>query len=146
MELMYYMLQLLRETRHSNDESFEIYKELLLRHSVQRPPHSLAIFNLDDVKRIDNFTAESFYRHFDIYLYTLTPKHMLVLETQRMFTQKDQPLIKLDAAKIVPAREIEDLKQYFSRAEEDAIKREEEYMTKGPGRIERIMREEMEKL
>ena len=38
------------------------------------------------------------------------------------------------------------MKPYFSRAEEEAILREQEYMTKGPGRIERIMREELEKL
>ena len=47
---------------------------------------------------------------------------------------------------MIPPREIEDLKQYFSRAEEDAILREQDYMLRGPGRIERIMREEMDKL
>jgi len=53
---------------------------------------------------------------------------------------------KLDAGKVIPAREIEDLKQFFSAAELEQIEKENEYMLRGPGRIERIMREELEKL
>jgi len=55
MEITHYLMTQLLEQRLSNEQSFKNYKELLLRHSVQRPPHSLAIFNLDDVKKIDNF-------------------------------------------------------------------------------------------
>jgi hypothetical protein len=35
---------------------------------------------------------------------------------------------------------------YFSRAEKDAIQNEKDYMEHGPGRIERILNEEMGKL
>jgi hypothetical protein len=81
-----------------------------------------------------------------MYKYFLTVKDMLVLKTEKMFTHEDTACINLELGKVIPVREIEDIKQYFSRAEEEAILREEEYMTKGPGRIERIMREELEKL
>jgi len=47
---------------------------------------------------------------------------------------------------MIPPREIEDLKTFFSPAELEQIEKENEYMLRGPGRIERIMREEMEKL
>lgn len=53
----------------------------MLRHSVLRPPHSLDIFNLDDVKKIDKFVLESYYRHYDMYKQALLPKDMLVLKT-----------------------------------------------------------------
>ena len=70
----------------------------------------------------------------------------MVLNTNEIFTHTDPQGVALEEGKLIPAREIEDLKPFFSRAEEDAILREQEYMTKGPGRIERIMKEEMEKL
>jgi len=54
LEIMLYMLKQLLIQRLSEEKSFEMFKELLLRHSVQRPPHSLAIFNLDDVNAINN--------------------------------------------------------------------------------------------
>ena len=60
--------------RPSEDKSFEIFKELLLRHAIKRPPHSLAIFSLSDVKKIDLFALDTFYRHFDMYKYALTVK------------------------------------------------------------------------
>ena len=89
MEIMHYVFKQALSERLSNDDSFKNYKELLLRHSVQRPPHSLAIFNLDDVKKIDEFVLDSFYRHYDMYIYFLTVRDMLVLTTKPMFTQED---------------------------------------------------------
>jgi len=53
---------------------------------------------------------------------------------------------KLETGKIIPAREIEDLKQFFSEVELEQIEKENEYMLRGPGRIEKIMREELDKL
>ena len=38
------------------------------------------------------------------------------------------------------------MKQFFSEAELEQIEKENEYMLRGPGRIERIMREELDKL
>jgi hypothetical protein len=71
---------------------------------------------------------------------------MLILSTFNIFTHQEPFLSKIEEGKIIPAREIEDLKPFFSREEEEAIIRENEYMLRGPGRIERIMREELEKL
>ena len=62
-----------------------MFKELLLRHAVQRPPHSLSIFNLDEVKAIDLFALDTFFRHYDMYKYALTVSKELSLKTQTMF-------------------------------------------------------------
>lgn len=113
---------------------------------MQRPPHSLAIFNLDDVKQINECVQEGFYRFYNWYLYALTKKDMLVLTTEKVFTIDEPHQERLDNGKLVPAREIEDLKQFFSEGELEKIEKENEYMLRGPGRIERIMREETEKL
>lgn len=50
LEIIMYLLKKLLDERISEGNSFQIFKELLLRHSVQRPSHSLCIFNLDDLK------------------------------------------------------------------------------------------------
>ena len=81
MEIMHYVMKQLIKERLSEDESFENFKQLLLRHAIQRPPHSLAIFNLQDVKAIDEFVLDTFYRHYDMYKYALTVKDLLHLES-----------------------------------------------------------------
>ena len=83
MEIMHYVMKQLVKDRLSEDESFANFKELLLRHAIQRPPHSLAIFNLKDVKDIDEFALDTFYRHYDMYKYALTVKDLLVLKTSQ---------------------------------------------------------------
>ncbi len=56
-------------------------------------------------------------------------------------------LASLAGAKLIAPREVEgDLRQFLSENEIAQIEKENEYMLRGPGRIERIMREEMEKL
>ena len=72
MEIMHYAMRQLVEERLDEDTSFENFKEILLRHAIHRPPHCLAIFNLDDVKAIDLFALDTFYRHYDMYKYALT--------------------------------------------------------------------------
>jgi hypothetical protein len=53
----------------------------------------------------------------------------------------------LTEGRLIPAREVEaDIRQFLSEAEIAQIEKENEYMLRGPGRIERIMREEMDKL
>jgi hypothetical protein len=110
LEIQYYLLKQVIQDRLTQEQSFKNFKELLLRHSVQRPPHSLAIFNLDDVKQINECMQEGFYRFYNWYLYTLTKKDMLVLTTEKIFTLEQPHLERLEAGKVIPAREIEDLK------------------------------------
>ena len=73
-------------------------------------------------------------------------KDMLVLATEKVFTLEEPNLERLEAGKQIAAREIQDLSQFFSAEELERIEKENEYMLRGPGRIERIMREETEKL
>jgi len=60
---------------------------------------------------------ETLYRYYNYYIYTLTKRYLCVLKTEPLFQVDDQPLERLEAAKIIPAREIDDLKQFFSQDE-----------------------------
>jgi len=85
MEVMLYTLKMLLQDRPSEDSLYESFKDLLLRHAIQRPPVSLAIFNLADVKAIDLFVQDTFFKHFDMYFYALTVKDVLQLKTVPIF-------------------------------------------------------------
>jgi len=146
LEITAYLLIQLLTDRVTEEKCFDTFKELLLRHAVQRPPHSLAIFNLDDVKNIEEFMQKTFFRHFEMFKYALTIRDMLVLTTEPIFTQKDSELKSILEGKEVHPREMEDLRQFLSTSEEEAIQREIDYYTKGLGKLESILNEEMGKL
>jgi len=88
MEIFHYVLrQLIDQGEHlSEDQSYENFKNLLLRHAVHRPPHSLAILTLEEVKLIDLFAQDTFFRHFDMYKFSLTVKDEMQLKQDIFFT------------------------------------------------------------
>ena len=146
MEIMHYAMRQLIEERLDEDKSFENFKEILLRHAIHRPPHCLAIFNLDDVKAIDLFALDTFYRHYDMYKYALTVQDQLQLNTVEMFIQKEPVVSSLVTGQEMAIYEVPELMQFLSESEKEAIEREKEYRLHGPGRIETIIDQEMEGL
>ena len=65
-----------RDVRHS----FARLKELLLEHSVERPPRSVHIFDKDDLEPIMTYVANGYLRHFRLYRYNLSPRVQLKLK------------------------------------------------------------------
>lgn len=56
---------------------FEVFKDLLLKHSVQRPPWSVAVFDLGDVKTATQWMSTTYFRHFKLYKATFTDKQVM---------------------------------------------------------------------
>jgi hypothetical protein len=78
---------------------------------VQRPPHSLAIFNLDEVNVINEHVVDSFYRFYNMYLYSLTKDQLIILRTEKQSDLEEPQLTSLASGKIIAPREVEgDLK------------------------------------
>jgi len=106
--------------KHMGSESaFKYFKEIMLRHSIQRPPHSLSIFSLSDVKLITDFAISSFFRHYLMYEYAIEPRVELVLETDGFFSAELPQVLPINGAKQINPEEIPNLAEYF-------------YVTKGP--------------
>ncbi|XP_052075304.1 cilia- and flagella-associated protein 119-like isoform X1 [Mytilus californianus] len=62
------------ETPFGNvDQTFNYFKELVLCHAVNRPPHSIELFNADEVRKITEYTVNTYFRHFKMYKYAFTP-------------------------------------------------------------------------
>lgn len=49
--------------------SFQYFQELVLKHSVERPPLSIKVFQATDVERILNYALDSYYKDFKLYHY-----------------------------------------------------------------------------
>ncbi|GFR43137.1 hypothetical protein Agub_g4154 [Astrephomene gubernaculifera] len=54
------------------ERSFLLFKELLLAHSVQRPPYSIGLFTFQEMQRIMDWMLDSYYRHYKLYQYCYT--------------------------------------------------------------------------
>lgn len=61
------------------DHCFAYCSELLLCHSVRRPPFSINLFNSEQVTHILKYFLNSYIRHFNLYKYIFTPQVRLDL-------------------------------------------------------------------
>jgi hypothetical protein len=59
------------------DELYRHYEKLLLSHSVDRPPFAAAIFELADVKIINDFFVNTFFRNIKLIINCFTTKPVL---------------------------------------------------------------------
>lgn len=84
-ELMAFLLRACLDKRLTRDQAFLLFKEHALRHAVARPPHSLAIFNLDEVKNMLRFLQENFLRFYALYTSTLLTNLQLSLSHEEFF-------------------------------------------------------------
>lgn len=60
-------------------DTFLYFKELMLLHSVNRPPWSLKVFGTAELTLVSQYIQDTYFRHFKMYKYAFTPKIKLDL-------------------------------------------------------------------
>lgn len=61
-------------------ETFQYFKELLLRHSINRPPYSTALFTIVQVRDITEYMLNTYFKHFKLYKYAFTKRVQMNLK------------------------------------------------------------------
>jgi hypothetical protein len=99
--------------------SFNYFRDLLLQHSVQRPPFSVGLFALQDVTAITEFASRSFFRHYLLYKYCFTKKTEMAFST--IYTYTLAPTEDMPEGFMQPLSAGEDEQAVLKREEEEAL-------------------------
>jgi hypothetical protein len=51
----------------------QYFKELVICHSIKRPPYCIDVFDSQKVVKVINFITETYLRHYHLYKYAFTP-------------------------------------------------------------------------
>ncbi|KAG9393218.1 Flagellar C1a complex subunit C1a-32 [Carpediemonas membranifera] len=74
------------------------FNDLMMMHSVHRPPFSIQVFAPSDLAEVTDFFVRGYMRAFKLYLYVFTPRPVLDLVTQNVGIEfpvlKPEPLAK----------------------------------------------------
>lgn len=96
----------------------KMLKDLLKRHSIQRPPFQIFIFSEQEVEHIIQFSLTTFLRHFSLYEFAFKPRIELVLRMDPVFNSKfNAPLMGLDAMSEVEQEEAEKMRMFLGQLE-----------------------------
>eukprot|EP01006_Ploeotia_vitrea_P044231 TRINITY_DN6681_c0_g1_i1.p1 TRINITY_DN6681_c0_g1~~TRINITY_DN6681_c0_g1_i1.p1 ORF type:complete len:273 (-),score=143.24 TRINITY_DN6681_c0_g1_i1:28-846(-) len=127
--------------------TFDYFQQSLVRHSVQRPPFSISVFSLAQVKLITQYMVENFFRHLKMYQFAFVVNKRLDLHVYRSVAEAvpvetihdlDDAVHELDHAVEKARLEAE------AKAEQERREKEEE--AKRQAEAERAERERKEKL
>jgi len=69
------------EKQLSPQQGYQMLRQHLQDHSIQRPPFSIAIFSAQEVQLILEFALETLLRHFSLYEFAFNPRVELILRT-----------------------------------------------------------------
>lgn len=79
---MDYLLHSMLDRQLTNEDGFKLLKNILERHSLQRLPYSMLIFDEKDIKSIIEFALSTFFRHFSLYEFSFKPRRELILKCE----------------------------------------------------------------
>ena len=153
------------------EKSFDLFRDVIVQHSLFRPPHSILVFNLEEIKNITDFFLSTFYKHYTLYILAYTPIINMEIKTFEMFQTRFPICLDLDplTAKEINKNEYGILRQYLIDKETGLTKEELEEIMRGDSihhvpikkreewlvlkaereqkeKIERVMKKEIEKL
>ncbi|CAG9328211.1 unnamed protein product [Blepharisma stoltei] len=109
----------------SRSACFEIFKKLLLKHSVERSPYSIAVFTLDDLKKVLDFALCTFFQYYSLYEYIFTPHTDLSLRVVSRFEGRFPLVLPLSEGSQADANNIAVLDPYIEKPIEEEAPAEE---------------------
>ncbi|XP_010770439.1 cilia- and flagella-associated protein 119 [Notothenia coriiceps] len=80
------------------EQCFKYCKELLLCHSVRRPPFSINLFNSEEATCILNYIYNRYVRHYKLYKYIFAPQLQLDLSFTYGIPGQDEPTMENSSA------------------------------------------------
>ncbi|KAG2388642.1 hypothetical protein C9374_000081 [Naegleria lovaniensis] len=105
-------------------DSFVHFKQLVTKYSVHRPPFSIEVFHVDDVKKISEYVYNTFYRHYKMYQYVFCPKQTasvtIVPSPSQLILPK--PFEMLGLGKAMTQQEFQEKKQQQQLADDTKAK------------------------
>lgn len=126
--------------RLTQPKSYDYFREVLLRHCHFRPPHSIYVFSLEEIKSISDFFLTSFYRHYAFYLKLFVPHVDVIIRDLGPANQEEGGgkfgrfpfLLDLNSGGEIKKEEVPALmKGYFTEVEQKVSKEEKEEIMKG---------------
>jgi hypothetical protein len=149
LEIFSYLFTRSMISRLTENESFLVFQSLLLKHSVQRSPYSIAVFTCSEVKSITDYALITFFRHYSLYEYSFIPNSNLYLKNITRFEGVFPGVLKLEeggeiSAESIPALEAFIIKPVLEEPPRELGSDEEEALITDP--LQYLLDKEMKQI
>lgn len=117
--IVYHLHHSSMEAKASMKDAFALLEDLLVSHSVHRPPYSAAVFAVDDVKLILDFLLSTYFRHYKLYLFTFARRSQLHFKAHSYAELNETVPIVTPLHKAIPLAQWQEKQSEIKRKEEE---------------------------
>ena len=103
------------------ENSLKLLKDLLLKHSVHRPPYSVGVFTLKELQLLTDYMTQTYYKHYDLYQFA-SVKEFCMTVTQTHPTDG----IQTPSLPVAPLSEAMTEEEHLAKLEQERLAREAE--------------------
>lgn len=101
--------------RQPQKEAYDLFRGLVLKHSCQRPPYSIGIFQRHETRLLLEYAKKTLFHHYKMYLhlyksrYEIDVKQVSVLKEEVAGVMHAVELVPLDAGCVIDPRRVPEL-------------------------------------
>lgn len=99
--------------KNSKRRVFEIFKELIVKHSVDRPPFQVGIYKKESLEKISDFFINSIYSKFELLIYLTTDRKLIELTNSDIFNYNLPHTMDIEMGEETLPRQNKILKNYY---------------------------------
>jgi hypothetical protein len=111
--LIFYELLTSSFRKNLKSEILNKFKNLVIKHSMNRPPYQIGILTKATVEKLTDFFIDNIHSRFEFLKYMLTKKKNIEIVNKDLFEIKLPHILDLEMGHVIVARHTKILKQYL---------------------------------
>jgi hypothetical protein len=101
-------------------KSEDLFRSLVLKHSLQRPPYCVGVFDSHECEQLMKFGAATFFQHYDMYVYAYRARYEVDIKVvQPRLVPEHLLCCEFDESHVCDPRSVPELASFFQKLEGD---------------------------
>jgi len=102
-------------------KSYDLFRSLVLKHSLQRPPYCAGVFDSEECEKLMQFGSATFFQHYEMYMYAYRARYEVDIHVEKQRVVPDQlPCFDFNERHICDPQTVPELASFFPQTADDA--------------------------
>jgi hypothetical protein len=102
-------------------KSYDLFRSLVLKHSLQRPPYCAGVFDSQECEKLMQFGSATFFQHYEMYMYAYKARYEVDIRvTKQRVVPELLPCSDFAESHICDPRSVPELASFFPQTMNDS--------------------------
>jgi hypothetical protein len=102
-------------------KSFDLFRSLVVKHSLQRPPYCVGVFDTHECEKFMQFASATFFQHYEMYMYAYKARYEVDIRvTEQRLVPETLPCYDFNKSHECDPRSVPELASFFPQTMDDS--------------------------